>query len=103
MKTLIIKLLFKLIGSPFTWKDTVNEKRMSKWLALQYPLQEFRDYIHKRDMEILQIMGNIIPREDYLVKVGQRMELGRLLTYSRECYDRENKELESKKSKTVHN
>ena len=34
MKKLLIRLLFKLIGSPLDLENTIEEKRMSKWLAV---------------------------------------------------------------------
>jgi hypothetical protein len=96
IKRLVIKLLFRLLGSPLYKEGTVNEDRMIKWAASQYPLKEFRDYIKKRDMEILQLLGNIVSREDYLIYIGQRTELGRILSFCKEMYEKERIDMKKK-------
>jgi len=101
MKKLLIRLLFKLIGSPLDLENTIEEKRMSKWLAVQYPLTEFRGYIKKRDLEVLQVMGNIATRENYLIHIGQRIEICRLLTLAKENYEMYAKQQETKKVKST--
>ena len=95
MKHLLIKILFSLIDG---WKisKTIDEERMRKWLADAYLRKEFQDYITKRDMEILQAMGTGVSREDYTRLVGQRTELGRLLSIAKREFDKHER---SKKNK----
>ena len=88
MKHFLIKLIFRLLDG---WKTskTIDEDRMRKWLADVYWRKEFQDYITKRDMEILQAMGIGVTREDYIRLVGQRIELGRLLSTAKRESDKE--------------
>jgi len=83
MKTRLIRLFFRLINGK---QRKVNAEGIKKWLADTYDRQGFMDYITKRDLELLQTMGNGVKQEDYLRLVGQRLELGKLLTSARwEC------------------
>ena len=59
---------------------------MFLWTA--YPQQGFQDYIKERDMSILQEMGNGLTREDYLIKLGQRIEIGMLKSQSKVSFER---------------
>lgn len=97
MKKLAIKLLFKLIGSPISMTNSIDEERIRKWIGDVYPLKEFRDYIYKRDLEILKLLGGVVSREDYLIYIGQRAELGRLLTNAKEAFDKLEKDRKNKK------
>lgn len=97
MKMLLIKILFKLIGSPINSQNTIEEKRIRKWIGGIYPLKEFKDYIHKRDLEILKLLGCGVSRENYLIYIGQRAELGKMLTYAKDSFERNEKERQSKK------
>jgi hypothetical protein len=59
---------------------SVDTARVKEWLGLQYPLQGFREYIMVRDLQLLQHLGEGVSREDYLIYMGRRTELGKLLT-----------------------
>lgn len=78
MKLLLIKLLFRLLKMPIS--KSVDTLRVQEWLGLQYPLQAFREYIMIRDLQLLQRLGEGVSREDYLIYMGRRTELGKLLT-----------------------
>jgi len=69
---------------------------MRKWLADVYWRKEFQDYITKRDMEILQAMGIGVTREDYIRLVGQRIELGRLLSVAKRESEKEDSKMREK-------
>jgi hypothetical protein len=94
MKKLIIKILFRILKLPIPVKP-IDQIRMKEWIGLQYPLKEFRDYIASRNLHILQILAEGTSRnEDYWINVGQRIELGRLLTEAKRNF-----ELSEKKKK----
>ena len=96
MKHFLIKLIFRVLDG---WKTskTIDEDRMRKWLADMYGRKEFQDYITKRDMEILQAMGTGVAREDYIRLVGQRIELGRLLSVAKREFDKDERKQRSAK------
>ena len=83
MKTRLINFLFRLLEGK---QHKIDAEGTKKWLADAYERQGFVDYIIKRDLELLQTLGNGVKHEDYLRVVGQRLELGKLLTSARwEC------------------
>ena len=61
-----------------------------------HPQQGFQDYVKERDMTILQEMGNALSREDYLLKLGQRTEVGMWKTQSKIVFEKINKDREEK-------
>ena len=80
MRKLLTKILFRLLRIPVATKY-IDHARKREWLGLQYPLQSFQDYILTRNLHILQILGEGVQREqEYWMLVGQRIELGRLLS-----------------------
>lgn len=83
----LIRLLLKILGISGVEYKIKNEERMRKWLAEQAHRTEFQDYIRKRDMEILQAMGAFPKRESYAMLIGQRVELGRLLSSAKKEFD----------------
>ncbi len=89
MKLFLIKILFRLLRSPIG--KGIDQPKISEWLGLQYPLKSFRDYISTRDMILLQMMGEGQDRESYLLTLGQRMELGKLLTEAKNNFERAEK------------
>lgn len=78
MNHLLIKLLLRLLRIPPIEK-VIDSKKMKEWIGGQYPIKEFRDYISKRDLQILQLLGEGVSRKEYLTYLGQRIELGMLL------------------------
>jgi len=48
-------------------------------------------------LDILKLLGGVVSREDYLIYIGQRAELGRLLTNAKEAFDKLEKERKNKK------
>jgi hypothetical protein len=102
MRNIIIKILFGLLKIPMATKP-IDSERMKDWVGLQYPLKEFRDYIASRNLQILQTLGQgVMKNEDYWVLVGQRIELGRLLSEAKrnfEITDKAKKKNENTKNK----
>ena len=66
----------------------VDIKKEREFLGGLYPIKEFRNFIARRDLEILQLLGSGVSREDYLSYLGQRVELGMLLKGARESFER---------------
>ena len=89
MKLFLIRVLLKLLRLPL---DKVKEKRIRLWFWANYPQQGFTDYLRKRDATILQELGNGVSREDYLIRLGQRIELGMMLTQAKTAYEKIEKE-----------
>jgi len=87
MKRILIKILFRLLGIP-TADRLIDQDKIKEWLGLQYPLKPFRDYIGTRSFLILQKLGEGVNREDYLMYVGQRIELGKLLTEAKTNFEK---------------
>ena len=85
MKLLLIKILLKLLGIPH---HKIDEKRIRMWFWTAYPQQGFNDYITKRDIAILQEMGSAVDRETYLMLLGQRTEIGMMLTQAKRAFAR---------------
>jgi len=102
MKLFLIRILFRLLRVPKT-KGGVNAVQMREWLGLQYPVKGFRDYIESRDMAILQNMGEGADRENYLLLIGQRIELGRLLTEAKNNFNKAERERLKKKNESINN
>ena len=73
-KKLIIKLLFRLLEEPNY--GGVKTENVVKWLDTTYTDVRFKDYYKKRSLAILRTMGLGASRDDYLIMVGQRLELG---------------------------
>jgi hypothetical protein len=76
--------------------DEINRERIQTMLWGIYPQKSFRDYIHKRDFEILQNLGGCVDREKYLLLIGQRIELGRSLSEAKDSYEKEELKNKSK-------
>ena len=87
MRKIIIKILFRLLKVPIA-TDYIDHAKKREWIGLQYPLQSFHDYISTRNLHLLQILGEGVTRdEEYWMLVGQRMELGRLLSEAKKEFD----------------
>jgi len=89
MKLFIIRVLLKLLHIDLSPIDT---KRIKMFLWTAYPQQGFQDYIKERDMTILQEIGNGLTREEYLIKLGQRVEIGMLKSQSKVAFEKINRE-----------
>jgi len=103
IKQFLIKLLFRFLKIP-TLERVISNNKMKEWIGGQYPLKAFQDYIVKRDLQILQLLGEGVPREDYLMYIGQRIELGMLLKEAKRNFEileakQKKKENESSKNK----
>ena len=97
MRNFLLKILFRLLRIPPIVK-VVDSKKMKEWLGGQYPIEEFRNYISKRDLQILQLLGEGVSREDYLIYLGQRTELGMLLREAKKDFEIVEKERRAKAS-----
>ena len=87
MKELLTKILFRLLKIPIASK-LIDHAKMKEWIGLQYPTQEFQNYIATRNLYILQILGEGVDRDkEYWMLVGQRIELGRLLTEAKKNFE----------------
>jgi len=78
MKQFIIKLLFRLIDNNDTYRD-IDDKKIQKWLTRQHQDMGFREYMRKRDLQLLKTLGLALTQDDYKTTCGQRLELLRLL------------------------
>ena len=96
MKGLLLKILFRLLNLPDS-RNEVDTIRIAKWAGSQYPEKGFRDYIAKRGFNILQSMGEGLSRDDYLMHIGMRMELGKLLTEAKINFERMENEIKKRK------
>ena len=85
MRKLLTKILFRLLDKKESYQD-INEKRISNWLWRQYTSPGFREYFRKRDLQLLKTMGIGLKRDDYLIYLGQRLELMRLLEQVNKAY-----------------
>ena len=89
MKLFLIRVLLWLLHIELS---PIDSKRVRQYLWTAYPQQGFQDYIKERDMTILQEMGNGLAREDYLIKLGQRIEIGMLKSQSKVSFEKINRE-----------
>ena len=98
MRLLLINLLLHLIESVKPRDNSlIDEEKMRWWLADCYPQKNFRDYIKKRDTEILQALGSGVNSKKYLTLLGQRIEIGRLFATSKQEFEK----LEAKGRKKI--
>jgi len=103
MKKLIIKILFRLLKIPIATKF-IDHNQKKEWLGQQYPLKSFRDYISTRNFHILQLLGEGVTRdEEYWMFVGQRMELGRLLSEAKKEFEKAEAKRNKNKKKNENN
>ena len=94
MRQFLIKIFLRLL-TPSISREVIDEGKLEKFLWEIYPNKSFRDYIQKRDLEILQTIGSSVDREQYLILIGQRILLGRLLSDAKSAYDK----IENQKNK----
>ena len=84
MKRIILHIALKLLRIP---PIKGNIDRDKEFFGNMYPIKAFRDYISQRDLELLQLLGGSVSREDYLIYLGQRVELGLLLQKAKKDFD----------------
>lgn len=103
MRKLLTKILFRLLKIPIATKY-IDHAKMKEWLGLQYPLLEFRNYISTRNLSILQVLGEGVDRDkEYWILVGQRIELGRLLTEAKKNFAIAEKKIKEKQNESNKN
>ena len=94
MRNLFLKFLIRFLKVPEIKRDIDKEKEQEMFWGI-YPNRDFRNYIARRDLQILQILGEGVSREEYLSCLGQRMELQILLRHAKQSF-----EVVEKKKKT---
>ena len=92
-RLLLTRILLSLLRVPVR---KIDEKRIRMWFWTAYPQQEFQDYITKSDMSILQRTGIGVSRDEYLTLLGQRIEVGLLLSQAKRAYERVEKDRKEK-------
>lgn len=82
----------------------IDHAKKREWLGQQYPTPQFRDYIQSRNLHILQILGEgVEPTKEYWILVGQRIELGRLLTEAKKEFARSEAKIRKKQNENSKN
>ena len=94
MRNLFLKFLIRFLKVPEVKGDVDKEKEQEMFWGV-YSTREFRNYIARRDLQILQTLGEGVSREEYLTYLGQRIELGLLLRNAKQSF-----EVVEKKKKT---
>ena len=82
----LLRILFKLLRTPQVEGAVDKEKEQEMFWGI-FPNREFRNYIARRDLQILQRLGEGVSREEYLSYLGQRMELQILLRYAKQSFE----------------
>lgn len=96
MKRFLIKILFRMMDRDISYLD-INDKKAEDWLARNFKDTGFHEYFRKRDLTLLKTMATGLNRDDYLLAVGQRLELLKLLGK----VDSANKMVEKKKAEQL--
>lgn len=92
IKKRIIKLLFQVLFPELEYRG-IDEKRINEWLAQQANQVGFYDYFRQRDLTLLKTLGQGLEDKDYLLRVGQRMELLHLISKVDEAHKKKEAEL----------
>ena len=95
MRNLLLKFLIRFLKVPKV-KGAVDKEKEQKMFWGLYPTREFRNYISRRDLQILQILGEGVSREEYLIYLGQRIELGLLLRNAKQSFEAVEKKRKTK-------
>lgn len=85
MKEILIRFLFRLLDFRYDYKD-IDDKKVAAFLINLFSSLQFREYFRKRDLQLLKAMGQGMTRENYLIALGQRLELMHLLDQSSKAY-----------------
>ena len=94
-KRILIKILFRLLGQDIKYTE-IEDKKIVHWLETQYADMGFRSYFRRRDLKLLKIMGIGLTRDNYLITLGQRLELMALLQAINKAYTAREKKVEKK-------
>ena len=87
VRRVLIKILIQLLKIPVASK-VIDHSKKKEWLGLQYPIPQFHDYISTRNLHILQMLGEGVTRDErYWMYVGQRIELGLLLSEAKKEFE----------------
>ncbi len=97
MKTILTKLLFRLLDKKEVYAN-INEDRINEWLARQPQEPGFREYVRKRDLQLLKTIGMGISQENSAVWTGQRFELLRLAQIAQQAMEDKGRKSKSKKT-----
>ena len=95
IKKIFLKFLIRFLKVPEVKGDVDKEKEQKMFWGI-YPTREFRNYISRRDLQILQILGEGVSREEYLIYLGQRIELGLLLRNAKQSFETVEKKRKTK-------
>ncbi len=98
MRALLSKLLFRLLDKKEVYAN-IDDDKINEWLARQPQEPGFREYIRKRDLQLLKTIGMGISQENSVLWTGQRFELLRLAQIAQEAM--ENKGRKKKSNKTT--
>lgn len=84
MKKWLIGILFRLLDD----KDyqNIDDKQVTAFLVNIFSSLQFREYFRKRDLQLLKRLGQGLTRDDYLITLGQRLEIMHLLDQSNKAY-----------------
>lgn len=84
IRELLRKVLFRCFGlkiGAFT-----DSEKIQSWLGNSYPDPGFQDYVFRRNMKILQDMGEGMEQKEYWIAMGKREELGYMLAESKRSW-----------------
>ncbi|MFA5457852.1 MAG: hypothetical protein WC261_09510 [Synergistaceae bacterium] len=77
MRKLLLQLLFRLLDKSESYAN-IDEEAIQEWLANQATTKGFKEYIRKRDLQLLKTLGVGLTEENNRIWLGQRYELLRL-------------------------
>jgi len=87
IRKLFILLLFRLLDKRETYAN-IDEERIEEWLSRQPNEPGFREYVRKRDLQLLKTIGMGISQANTTVWVGQRYELLRMTQIAQKAKER---------------
>ena len=96
IKKIFLKFLIRFLKVPEV-KGAVDKEKEQEMFWGIYSTREFRNYIARRDLTILQLLGEGVSREEYLIYLGRRIEIGILLREAKRSFEIVEKERESKR------
>lgn len=85
MRRALIRILFWLLGDQEMYQN-IDQKRIAHFLVTCYNDLGFREYWRIRDLQILKALGQGLPRDEYLIKIGQRFEQMHMLDQINKAY-----------------
>ena len=102
IRKFLINLLFRLLDNNDTYSG-IDDERIEKWLGEQGKQAGFREYVRKRDLQLLKTFGTGLTGDTATLWIGQRLELFRLMNEVNKKVEKEDKSKEKnvKKSKTI--